>query len=147
MATPLSLSVLISRSGTTDLEVNDPANGYQVAKGMQIEDFVQRRGEIESPFIPGTYYSHQVRDQTTVSMGVRVTGDTYADIYSRIDTLTSAVLADTYEITMTLEGQQSVWTCYRADYAISMRNEGWFAKEVLVGLEIPRNPVPVSGVF
>lgn len=143
----LSLSVVIARSGADDLEVNDPDNGFLVAKGVQIEDVVMRRGEIESPFVPGTYYSYQVQDQTNLSMGVQVSAGDHLTIHQRINTLLNAVKQDEFEITFTLEGQSSVWTCYRANYAVSMRNEGWNARKVLVGLDIPRNPIPVSGVF
>lgn len=143
----LALSLVISRSGADDLEVNDPDNGYLVAKGLQIEDVVMRRGEIESPFVPGTYYSYQVQDQTNLSVGVQVSAGDHLAIHQRINTLLNAVKQDEFEITFTLEGQVSVWTCYRANYAVSMRNERWNARKVLVGLDIPRNPIPVSGVF
>jgi len=135
------------RVNNSDIHVHDPANGMVMASDLNFGEVTHRRGEIESPFIPGTYYSYEIQDQTNLTVGFRISGASTSQVADRIQIIKSAFTHPEYELHMTIDDLELAWQCYAADFTVSPQREQWHARKVTIAFDVPRNPQPIKGPF
>lgn len=143
----MDLSVTVKSDGNPDVEIHDPDNGLVVAANLSLGERNLRRGEIESPFVPGTYYSYEIEDQGNLTIGVRVSGESTSQVADRISAVKDAFSLPEYELHMTIDGMTMAWTCYPADFSMSAQREHWHARVVTIAFDVPRHPIPIEGPF
>lgn len=150
----LDVSVLLTRPelSLTPLELNDEENYTIIRNGIGLGSVVRKRLTSDSPWVEGRTLIHQVKEQVTVPLAVRVHGSSNNDLAVKVSNLLRALDQFSYRITVTIGGV--VWgqyDCEAADYSVG--DSGVFQdlhyRSLIqeVSAEIPRMPTPVSGVY
>jgi hypothetical protein len=116
----LIVSLTLTR---TELSLGDllvtPANDYFVVREGIGEGAIQyRRVTAQSPFVAGRVPVHIVPDIIILNPIIRVRGTSYADLDTKIDTLTVAFTQFIYTLTFEIGGEfDREYQCEAADYA------------------------------
>lgn len=148
----LSLAIVFTRPelGLPDLQVQDPANGYEIASiGPGSRSW--RRETIKNQYVHGETLVTAVLDAQTWPVVVRVAGGSLAQANARLDALVDAVSQFAYYSGVVIDGETWIWACGPAD--LSVGESGEFSKFHLmakifeVTMDIPRSPVPVAGTL
>ena len=145
----LTLAAAVTRTelGLTDLDINDIAT-YELAKQLNNGTVSWRKEIAQSPFYEGRFVVHEVKDAVEMSLIVYVHGESYPVINTRVQTLLEAFTEQySYDLKITVNGQQHTWTCERADYDVAFATETVNALKVPVQLTTMRHPSPVAGAF
>jgi hypothetical protein len=148
----LAINLQITRTelGLGNLELEDPANGYQVVSfGPGATSW--RRDTVNSPYVHGSTLINAVMDLQIAPLVVRVKGVTATQKESRLGVLIDALSQFLYGIGSIIDGVSYVWICQPADYSIGDGGEfnKFHEKNLMteVVFMIPRNPVPYQGVL
>ena len=146
MATELAVSASVTTSSGS-LDLDDGVN-FRLGKQVEIGSVSWRKEVVTSPFVAGRFPVHEVKDAAESSISVHVLGSNHAALRSNLATLLSAFTEQSsYQLTMTVEGQTSTWTCERADYQVGFATETLAALVVPVQLSFFRHPEPDAGEF
>lgn len=137
------IQVTISRS-PSNLVMN-ATNGYYIARdGIGPGEQTWRRNTVESTFVSGRVLTHAVRDTANISLAVRVTSDTPANLHTKINAMTQAFSQFSYTMTVLIDGVQYTWNCEPADWAIgdggNFQDLHLRSNTQYVRLSIPRRP-------
>lgn len=116
-----------------------------LADGMDFGPTIWSRQEARSSFVHGAVPVNQIKDNTAISMGVRVLGASQAWLSTNLDALIKAVSQWTYQVNITMDGTAYTWQCFSADYAVGAMDARFDLLDVNVNLIIPRKPTPVVG--
>lgn len=159
MTTPaLTITASVDLSGLSlpDLNIND-GTAYEIVRagpgGMRwIRDWAV------APDVHGAQEVSRRLDITTIPLAVRVKATTMSSLNVRVAALIVAFSQPHYNLTITIDGQTSTWKCFAADITGSdssgSSGDGTWDKYSLAAhyrqvydLQVPRQPVPVAGVF
>lgn len=136
----------------TDHQLEDPANGYEVAEnGYGAGKSSVRRQTVESDDVPGRVLLAWTRDVMLGSLSIVVKGTTAAVCKTRVDALTALFDQVDYTLTATLASTSAAgnwvesWRCEPADWEIG---DGGVIDNVLlhhfwqrVTFEWPHDPI------
>ncbi len=147
----ITVSALVTRTelALAALQLETPNYCRVVEHGPGTLQF--RTTWVESPFAHGKYPTASVKELTRMPLRVRILGTTQAELSTRLDELYDCFSQFTYELTVSLNGTVHKWTCWSAD--ITPGESGVFNKVFLhnfwqdVVLDIPRHPIPITGVY
>jgi len=148
----MTLSVHVSRAelALSNLELNDPANGYDVIS-VGPGSTSWRRETVKSPWVHGETLINAVKDVGIAPLSIRVMGSSAAQKETRLGALLAAFSQFNYVQTVTINGVGYAWACQPADWSVG--DDGEFEKffemthRSQVKLSIPRYPVPSDGVL
>jgi hypothetical protein len=144
----MSVSGSVSRAelGLADLALF--TDTYTVAlDGLDVGAVAWRRETVTSPYVHGAFEVGAVKDLTTLGLRVEVRGTSASDLQTKLSTLLAAFTQSTYTFSVTVNGSSYAWTCFRADYGVVFDPGRVLANQAQVSLQIPRQPVPVTGPY
>lgn len=123
------------------LSLEDEASGYELhAESFASRSFGHRTVDITSGFQEGTYTVRSVREQVMERLVVIISADDSYGLRQRMDALTTALDALTYQVQVTIGTLRETWTCGPADYTIESSAPLLFATTVVVRAQVPRLP-------
>lgn len=129
------------------LDINDHVN-FRLGRAMKVGEVVWRREAATSPYVHGSIPVHEVKEQVDASIEVHVLAETHEELNTNLATLLEAFTDQyTYELSLTVEGQEYRWRCDRADYQIAFATPTLNALVLPVSLAFTRHPIPAAGVF
>lgn len=143
MADTLNISVLVNGS----LQLSNPGVYEIVTVGPG--ERAWRRTTVEGKYQHGRKLIGAVLDTGSVTMVVRVYGNTWNVVNTRAKTMIDAVSRPSYTLQVTLDGVVNQWTCEPADISL-VGGGGWQKFHAMARMQeyqliIPRDPVPVVG--
>jgi hypothetical protein len=146
----LSYQVTREELGLGNLELQDPANGYEVVR-FGPGAMAWNRQTVKSPFIHGEVLVGATMGLETAPLTVRVRASTAAALDSRLAVLLAAFSQFAYFAGADINGQPYIWACQPADWSVGENGEfnkfHVMAKIAEVSLSIPRDPTPTAGVI
>jgi hypothetical protein len=117
---------------------------YQLTDDTLTDVAVQwRRQEIQSPFVAGSFLVNALQENSTVTVGVYVRGDSHSDLDANLDRLVEAFSQFSYRMYWAIGDWDyfEVWTCMPADYTVQTTREYRHARMAVMRAEVPRMPV------
>jgi hypothetical protein len=139
----LALSVLLSTSTTSWLELNDKAV-YRVAEGSFASRQVShRRLSAQSQFLEGEYVYSSVRSNVTEPLNVYVQGATQYAAEAALNSLITALEQTTFTVVRTVGDARYTLSCYASDYTLSADRPLLHAKRILAQIQLLQDPVTV----
>lgn len=134
---------LTTPSGNIDI-VGGPI--YLDADGLDV-GVVLRRQVATSPFVDGRVLVASVKDHSERTLTFNVVGNSVEGVRGSVTTLIYGLTQDTYELHLSVDGEDSAWRCEPADYVVSLNASDAQALVCTVRATIPMHPVPVAGPF
>lgn len=119
------------------------AEPYQLTDDTMTDVAVQwRRQEITSPFVSGSFLVSALQENSTVSVGVYVRGESHLALDSYLDRLMEAFSQFSYRIYFAVGDWDffEVWTCMPADFTVQTTREFRHARMATLRAEVPRLP-------
>ena len=140
LANELNLSVSIeTANGWLDLE--DEAGGYTVdATAFAERSVSHRKVESSSGWMEGTYVSRSVKENVNETVAVQVTGATASELKKRTNDLVAAFEQLSYQMIVSIDDDQEIWSCTVADYAITTSQAFMFSRMAIVKATVPHLP-------
>lgn len=145
----LNIQAWVSRTelSLSNLDIND-GDKYVLGRGMNPGAVSWRKQTVESPFYPGRYVVHEVKDAVEISIPVYVQANNYSNLNVHLETLLEAFTnQSSFLFTLVIDGYTNSWTCERADYEIGFAAETVLALRLPVQFKTMRVPTPASGVM
>lgn len=150
--TDMTLSVVVTRAelSLSNLELQDPANGYSIYKiGPGAVSW--RRETAKAMYAHGGTLVTAVKDLQVFPMGVRVRASSAATKETRLAVLLAAFSQFSYTVITTINGIDYTWVCQPADWSTGEGGEFDKFYEMVhmtqVDLSITRSPTPSTGVM
>lgn len=140
----IDVSITVSREGTTDLELEDPASGVEVVTfGLGGREWI--RDTVEGRYFHGRVMLNKRLATGTAFLVLRVLGGTWQEVRTRHQAVVDAFSQDAYLLTATIDGVTDVRVCEAADIAPAGGDE-WNKFEIMAGqhqwlFSIPYDPV------
>lgn len=100
-----------------------------------------RRNQVTGPYVAGKFTVSAVPDQVTENVSVYVLGESQTELQLNLANLIDAASQPAFELQWSVDNAVYVWQCDCADYTIDFVNANLFARQLLVKLSIPRNPM------
>lgn len=111
-----------------------------------------RRQTAESKWVHGRYLTAAVMDVEMAPLKIRVYGSSAAALDANTAALLAALHQFAYQLTLTIDGITTTWSCEPADGGPAGAEEAgsWdkfslMERQQVYAFQIPRNPVPVAG--
>ena len=134
-----------SSSPVNGLNVNDGVNYILTPNDLNPATVIYRRAQVTSPFVEGRFTTNRVLDAVEATMEIDVLGSSHSNLQSNIASLVAAFSADTYVISITIDGATYSWDCEAADYAMLWAHERMHALRVPMRFAFQRQPTPAGG--
>lgn len=119
------------------------ADPYQLTDDTMMDVAVQwRRQEIQSPFVSGSFLVSALRENSTVTVGVYVRGESHLALDNYLDKLMEAFSQFSYKMYFAVGDWDffEVWTCMPADFTVNTTREFRHARMATLRAEVPRLP-------
>lgn len=102
----------------SDLVISPSAGYYIQRDGFGPGEVSFRRSETSSIYVAGTYMTHAVKDQQSASLKIRVQGSNQSDLYTKMETLATAMEQFQFTLRLYINGVLYSYQCDTADYSI-----------------------------
>ena len=143
MALTVAATVTRTDLGLSTLNINDHVNyalGSQILGGTVSWE----RNQVNSPWVDGDITVSRRRPNVQESVQINVYGDNQTEMLANIKEITEAFSQNSYQMTVTLNGQVYRYQCESADYSVE-----WGVKmhssQCMVMFSVPRRPIALAG--
>jgi hypothetical protein len=133
------LDAQVTFSGDTDLTITD-GDDYELVSVVATGRSWRRR-TVEGTYMHGRALLGAVLDAGTLTVQVRCKGDSWVSTANRYQELLPYVTPLSYEVTVTIEGVATTYTCEPADVEAPLEKFSAMAKLLDVTLTIPVSPL------
>jgi hypothetical protein len=141
------MPVTVTRTalGLSVLNINDFVNYYCATEflGGQV---TWNRNQVSSPWVDGQYTTSRTRQNVMEKIGVEIVAADTADLKAKTDAIISAFMQSYFVLTATIDGATWSYACEAADYQQAFTGPRMYARQGQVLFDMPRRPVPLSGV-
>jgi hypothetical protein len=140
---PSSLPVKIeiqNSSSSAWLDISDGTT-YRVNKSTFEESSVTlRRDEVTNAFIEGKFLVNALRENVTEKIDIYAFGATTPALKTAIDAVTALINQIQFNVRVTLDGSQRLWSCFASDYSVNVPSEFFMNRQALIKIQLQRLP-------
>ena len=146
----LDLSVLVSRTalGLDPLEINDYENFYISGEQLMGGSLTWNRTKVTGPWDDGDVTTQRQLQTVQEPVGVEVLGGDIDELMANEQELTDAFFQGSFTITVTIKGTvYAQYQCEADDLLAAWSGPRLIENQVLRVFTVPRQPVPLAGVY
>jgi len=133
------LDASVTFHGSPDLVI-DLDDDYELVSVVTSER-TWRRTTVEGPYMHGRALVNAVLDVETLTVQVRCKGATWTQAQNNYQALLPYVSAFSYQVTVSIDGYTTTYTCEPADVSAPLDKFAAMARRHLVTLTIPTSPI------